>query len=221
MKQGLTIVFLLLFLGACTLTPQPVPPLDDATTDTVQDTTTDPAGDFFEAPDLVPDAAQDPDVLQDTIGDLPLDVPPDIPSGDVVEDGEPDVGNDVVEEADAEDVTEEEVEDGVSVHVTFNAALPASTPDGEDIYVGGSFNAWDPAGTLMTRSGLTAAVTLTFPDSAVIEYKYTRGAWTTVEKGASCDEIANRTVTVDYGTDGTMTVDDTVLNWSDTAPCGP
>ena len=32
--------------------------------------------------------------------------------------------------------------------------------------------------------------------------------------------MANRTVTVVYGTDGTMTVDDTVLNWADTGPCG-
>jgi len=210
---------ILLLAGACTLTPQPVPPLDDAATDAVQDTTTDPGDDFFEAPDVVPDAAHDPDALQDTIGDLPLDVPPDIPSGDMEEDGGWDVSNDVVEEADAEDVTEDEVEDGVSVHVTFNAALPDSTPGGDDIYMSGTFNAWDPAGTLMTRSGLTASVTLTFPESTVLEYKYTRGAWTSVEKGASCEELSNRSVTVVYGTDGTMTVDDTVLNWADTTPC--
>jgi hypothetical protein len=38
--------------------------------------------------------------------------------------------------------------------------------------------------------------------------------------GASCEEIDNRTATVTYGTDGTMTLDDTVLNWRNTGPCG-
>ena len=33
------------------------------------------------------------------------------------------------------------------------------------------------------------------------------------------NEIANRTATVVYGTDGTMTLDDTVLNWRNTGSC--
>ena len=104
--------------------------------------------------------------------------------------------------------------------VTFNATLPDTTPEGEDIYMGGSFNGWNPAGTLMARSGLAASVTLPFYEGDSIEYKYTRGSWDYVEKGGACEEIANRTLTIVYGTDGTMTVDDTVLNWRNTAPCG-
>ena len=38
--------------------------------------------------------------------------------------------------------------------------------------------------------------------------------------GASCEEISNRAVTVVYGTDGTMTLNDAVLNWRNTPPCG-
>jgi glycosidase/fibronectin type 3 domain-containing protein len=106
------------------------------------------------------------------------------------------------------------------VAVTFNATLPDTTPEGEDIYMGGSFNGWNPAGTLMARSGLAASVTLPFYEGDSIEYKYTRGSWDYVEKGGACEEIANRTLTIVYGTDGTMTVDDTVLNWRNTAPCG-
>ncbi|UCC62529.1 MAG: alpha-amylase [Anaerolineae bacterium] len=106
------------------------------------------------------------------------------------------------------------------VQVTFKATLPTTTPDGEAIYIGGSFNGWDPAGTLMTRVGLLATATLSFYEGDRLEYKYTRGSWTYVEKGASCEEIANRAVTVVYGADGTMTLDDTVLNWRNTAPCG-
>jgi glycosidase len=111
-----------------------------------------------------------------------------------------------------------------SVQVTFITALPATTPPiGDptgDIYMGGSFNGWNPAGTLMNRSEeYVATVTLTFYEGDHIEYKYTRGSWDYVEKGAECEEINNRLVNVIYGTDGTMIVDDTVLNWRNTGTC--
>jgi hypothetical protein len=63
-------------------------------------------------------------------------------------------------------------------------------------------------------------VTLTFYEGELLEYKYTRGSRTYVEKDASCNEIDNRTATVVYGTDGTMTLNDTVLNWRNTGTCG-
>ena len=106
------------------------------------------------------------------------------------------------------------------VQVTFNATLPDTTPDGDDIYIGGSFNGWDPAGTLMTRTNLFATVTLTFYEGDQIDYKYTLGSWDYVEKGATCEEISNRTATIWYGTNGTMTLDDVVLNWRNVLPCG-
>ena len=52
------------------------------------------------------------------------------------------------------------------VQVTFRAALPETTPDGDDIYMGGSFNGWNPAGTPLARDGLLATVTLTFDEGA-------------------------------------------------------
>ena len=109
------------------------------------------------------------------------------------------------------------------VQVTFEATLPDTTPDGDDIYIGGDFNGWDPAGTLMTRpdpNGLFATVTLTLDEGTQIQYKYTRGSWTYVEKDAACGEVDNRTAIIVYGTDGTMTLDDTILNWRNTGPCG-
>jgi hypothetical protein len=106
------------------------------------------------------------------------------------------------------------------VLVTFNVTLPDTTPDGEDIYVAGNLNDWDPAGTLLTRDGLSATVTLAFYEGYALEYKYTRGSWDYVEKGAACEEISNRTATVVYGSDGTMTLDDVVLNWRNTGTCG-
>ncbi len=106
------------------------------------------------------------------------------------------------------------------VQVTFNATLPDTTPEGDDIYVAGSLNGWNPAGTLMTRTGLFATVTLTRYEGDQIQYKYTRGSWDFVEKGAECEEIDNRTATIVYGTDGTMEIYDIVLNWRNTGTCG-
>jgi glycosidase len=106
------------------------------------------------------------------------------------------------------------------VQVTFQATLPATTPVDASVYMGGSFNGWNPAGTLMARTDLLATVTLEIYEGDHLEYKYTMGNWETVEKGAECEEISNRVVTVVYGTDGTMIVDDTVLNWRNVLPCG-
>jgi hypothetical protein len=106
------------------------------------------------------------------------------------------------------------------VQVTFNATLPETTPPGDAIYMGGSFNGWDPAGSLMNRTDLLATVTLTFYEGDHLEYKYTRGSWTYVEKGAACEEVGNRVVNVVYGAEGMMVVNDTVLNWRNTGSCG-
>jgi hypothetical protein len=106
------------------------------------------------------------------------------------------------------------------VQVIFNVTLPDTTPADDDIYISGSFNGWDPAGTLMSRDGLFATVSLTLDEGAHIEYKYTLGSWTYVEKDAACNEIENRTATIIFGVDGIMTLDDTVLNWRNTGLCG-
>jgi glycosidase len=109
------------------------------------------------------------------------------------------------------------------VQVTFSVTLPNTTPDGDDIYIGGDLNGWDPSGTLMTRSSptdLLATATLTLDEGTQIQYKYTRGSWTYVEKGAACEEVDNRTALVVYGTDGTLVLDDVVANWRNTGPCG-
>lgn len=66
----------------------------------------------------------------------------------------------------------------------------------------------------------TWTITLTGLETTAIQYKYTLGLWTYVEKDASCGEIGNRLLTLSYGTDGTQLVNDTVLNWWSVSPCG-
>jgi pullulanase len=73
----------------------------------------------------------------------------------------------------------------------------------------------------MTRLDPThATVTLTFLEGEHLEYKYTRGSWDSVEKGPNCEEIPNRILNVVYGTNETMTTDDTVAKWRDIDNCG-
>jgi hypothetical protein len=64
------------------------------------------------------------------------------------------------------------------------------------------------------------AITLEFEDGTPLEYKYTRGSWEAVEKDAGCGEIANRTLTVEPGSDGTLRVEDAVEKWRDLDACG-
>jgi hypothetical protein len=57
-------------------------------------------------------------------------------------------------------------------------------------------------------------------ETTQLEYKYTLGDWDHVEKDASCGEIGNRMLTLSYGSNGMQTVNDTVSNWRNVAPCG-
>jgi glycosidase len=115
-----------------------------------------------------------------------------------------------------------------TVTVTFNVTVPPSTPSGSSVFIVGTLDrfdgnlpVWDPGGVLLTQVDDTHwVITLTGLETTQIEYKYTLGSWDFVEKGASCDELANRTLTLNFGSSGTQIVNDTVLNWRNVAPCG-
>lgn len=116
-----------------------------------------------------------------------------------------------------------------TVTVVFNVTVPATTDGtGRSVYIAGTlsrlnggFPDWNPGAVPLTRVDETHwTITVTGLESTQIEYKFTLGDWDHVEKSASCDEIGNRMLTLTYGTDGTQTVNDTVLNWRNVAPCG-
>ncbi len=112
--------------------------------------------------------------------------------------------------------------------VTFNVTTPATTPAGATVYIAGALNRldgglpeWNPSGVSLTPAGATAwTITFTGKEGTQIEYKYTLGSWDFVEKGGACEEIANRQLTLAYGATGAQTVNDTVANWRNVAPCG-
>jgi hypothetical protein len=115
------------------------------------------------------------------------------------------------------------------IPVTFTVTVPDYTKQGKgDVYIAGDFGVqdlprWDPAGLVMTKiDDQHWTITLDLPEGTAIQYKYVRGTWDAVEKGTQCEEIANRTLTVQVPEGQTgMTVDgDVVAKWRDLDKCG-
>jgi hypothetical protein len=70
--------------------------------------------------------------------------------------------------------------------------------------------------SLAQADATTWTKTVEILDGTGLEFKFTRGSWDTVMKGADGnEELANLMLTVDYGTDGTQLYQYTVLNWRD------
>lgn len=94
--------------------------------------------------------------------------------------------------------------------------IPSNTPASQPVYIVGNFNNWDPgdARYLMTlNSDSTYSVALP-PGFGTIEYKFTRGDWTTVETDICGYELGNRTATIG----GQDTVIDQIASWNDLDP---
>jgi hypothetical protein len=125
--------------------------------------------------------------------------------------------------------TEEVTVERRAIPVIFTVTVPDYTKNGEgNVYIAGDFGTdslpfWDPAGIVMTQiDDQHWTVTLNIPEGAKIQYKYVRGTWDAVEKGAECEEIANRTLTIDVPEGQTeLSVDsDVVAKWRDLDKCG-
>ena len=88
------------------------------------------------------------------------------------------------------------VQVGAPGETTIGFEVTAPTAPG-GVYVGGSapgLGAWQPDGLLLEQGadGRWRGVAQ-LPRDTSYEYKYTRGTWQTVEKGAAGEEVANRT----------------------------
>ena len=112
------------------------------------------------------------------------------------------------------------------VPVTFVAVVPDYTDQGAgDVYLAGDLGAadlpfWDPAGVKMTRMDATTwTVTLEIPEGSNLQYKYARGTWDAVEKSPDCEEIANRTLSIERGS-AALETRDVIAKWRDLDNCG-
>ena len=117
-----------------------------------------------------------------------------------------------------------------TVTLVFNVTVPALTDStGRAVNIAGTLSRldgghpdWSPGATPMIRIDATHwSITFTGKEGTQLEYKYALGDWAYVEKGAACDELGNRTLTLDYGLTGTQTVNDTVVNWNSYGACAP
>lgn len=116
-----------------------------------------------------------------------------------------------------------------TVNLVFNVTVPSTTDGtGRAVNIAGFLDRldgghaqWDPGATPLTRVDATHwTISFTGKESTQLEYKYALGSWDYVEKDGSCGEIANRQLTLSYGSTGTQTVNDMVPNWRNVAPCG-
>ncbi len=95
-------------------------------------------------------------------------------------------------------------------------SVPENTPAGQPIFITGNFNNWDPGDDryqLTLSDDSNYYVTLP-PGLGQMEYKFTRGDWTTVEKGICGEETANH-VLITHNTD---TANHSILSWNDLDP---
>jgi predicted alpha/beta superfamily hydrolase len=106
----------------------------------------------------------------------------------------------------------------INAQVTFIIEdFPEDTPPDDLIYIVGNFNEWNPGDStfalaLNTENKLEIILGEQ-SEGSTIEFKFTRGDWGTVEKGANGEEIGNRTFT--FGNGDSVYV--TILNWADIA----
>jgi predicted alpha/beta superfamily hydrolase len=93
--------------------------------------------------------------------------------------------------------------------------VPADTPATDTIYLSGSLpaaGAWKPDGLKLERQkNGTHTAPINLDPGQTLEFKVTRGAWTSVEKSADGTELPNRSITIDAST---KLIDVKVQRWS-------
>ncbi len=91
---------------------------------------------------------------------------------------------------------------------------PEDTPFNPDIYLAANINNWDPAHPeyKLEKKDAYYQLQLNLGNISILEYKFPRGSWETVEKGGNGEEIANRTYNNLSKID---TLNITIANWRD------
>lgn len=102
--------------------------------------------------------------------------------------------------------------------VRLDITFPPGTPD-DTIYLAGSLpqsGNWNAAGLPVKRTGPTSGtVAIELHPGEILEYKFTRGSWATVEKGPRFAEMGNRRLAASARA---KVVRIRVETWNDSAP---
>jgi hypothetical protein len=97
---------------------------------------------------------------------------------------------------------------------TFRVAAPNTTPATDVVYLTGDFQGWDPGDPDFALTQLPDdrwEIHLTLPEGQLMEFKFTRRTWATIERGPTGEEIPNRTI---LPADGQL-YDFDVARWAD------
>lgn len=102
-----------------------------------------------------------------------------------------------------------------AVAVTFDVRVPVDTPASSDVYVATNAQTWTPNAIRMSpEPGDVWAATVQLAAGTVLQYKYTRGSWSTAEVDAAGSPVSSRTLTVAQGMK-TQSENDVVARWED------
>ena len=95
--------------------------------------------------------------------------------------------------------------------------IPSNTPENADIYITGDFNNWDPGDEkYILKKFVDSIYFVDLPVGAgQLEYKFTRGDWTSVEKDNCGYEMENHSL--QYGEDEGVVLD-MIQSWADLDP---
>ncbi len=96
-------------------------------------------------------------------------------------------------------------------------SIPPSTPDGEGIYMVGSFNDWNPGDSnFVLKPQTDGSYIIRLPFRGDFEYKFTRGTWSSVEASFNGEAIDNRRFNASFNPSDTIIAN--IVNWEDLPP---
>lgn len=102
-----------------------------------------------------------------------------------------------------------------AVAVTFEVRVPVNTPPSSTIYLATNAQNWTANAIRLTpEPGNKWTATINLAGGTVLQYKYTRGSWSTGERDAAGGELPNRTLKV-VSEAKTQSVTDLVVRWAD------
>ena len=92
-------------------------------------------------------------------------------------------------------------------------SIPANTPAEDDIFIAGNFNGWNSGSNdyILTENNGIYTITIN-PSPGLVEFKFTRGSWESVEGNENGGFQPNHTY--DY-TGGAQTASTNILGWED------
>ncbi len=92
-------------------------------------------------------------------------------------------------------------------------SIPNNTPVNAVLYFASNINGWNPGDAGFTLTQVNGVYQIIIPEgTGTVQFKFTRGSWTSVEGGTNCEEIANRTFSF---TGSPQTINLTVQRWKD------